>query len=133
MTGNVQENKLVAVYGSLKKGFYNHPWLEGSDFVGYGSIGGFMYLCGSYPRLFTHKPKGDPLDHPLLAHTLELYSVPRGVYDSIESMEMGAGYYTEEINTKYGPAIVFLAEPDTYSTFYPFLTSYDKDGLAKYG
>lgn len=73
----------VIVYGSLKKGRYNHGILESSEFVGDTTLTGTMYSLGAYPVLFKD---GDDV------YPAEIYNVPEHIYDGIVDMERGAGY-----------------------------------------
>lgn len=76
-------SKTIVVYGSLKRGKYNHPLLDGSEYLGETTVTGTMYLVSSYPALVD---EGDNV------YPAEVYSVSDNVYDSIEGMELGAGY-----------------------------------------
>lgn len=42
---------LVFVYGTLKRGFYNHGWLAHARLLGMGRIHGVMHDLGAYPGL----------------------------------------------------------------------------------
>lgn len=42
---------LVFVYGSLKKGFYNHPLISQFKQIAKGKINGRMYSLGSFPAI----------------------------------------------------------------------------------
>lgn len=44
----------VFVYGTLKRGHYNHRLLEESEFLGKSVIKGTMYNLGSFPALSLH-------------------------------------------------------------------------------
>ena len=46
----------VAVYGSLRKGDYNHPMIEGQEFLGSVDVDGFnLYSLGWYPCIYPAK------------------------------------------------------------------------------
>ncbi len=74
--------KKIAVYGSLKRGRYNHSLLEDSKFIGETTVKGTLYSMGSYPALCD----GDT------EYLAEVYEVDEGTYHSIRGMELGAGY-----------------------------------------
>jgi len=88
------EVKRLFVYGTLKKGFYNHTrCLKGNEGVKLidddAKVNGFR-LCSvhdSYPAMF---PTGDEED----VVSGEIYEISNGrVWESIEMMEVGAGYH----------------------------------------
>jgi hypothetical protein len=93
--------KKVAVYGSLKKGHYNHHWLEHCPLVRTGKIKGTMYSMGSYPMLME---EGND------EHDIEVYDVDEETFESIEQMEIGAGYKEKVVDG----AIVFFGADDEY-------------------
>lgn len=91
--------KSIAVYGSLKKGRYNHTILEDQEFVGNTTVRGTLYRVSSYPALIEDGEN---------EYEAEIYRVDERVYNYIRSMELGAGYKEVEINGN----IVYYA--DTY-------------------
>lgn len=97
-------SKVIAVYGSLKEGKYNHEhYLHGVDKLGDGIIHGTMYSLGSYPALV--KGGNDP-------HDVEFYEVDDSLYSRIERMEIGAGYDAIEVDFNETTAIVFYSSED---------------------
>lgn len=102
---------LVACYGSLKKGFYNHRVLgEYADFLGKSSVWGVMYWNGSYPKLY--KVENDDYDSPFRLplekkHELEVYRISDNAFDRINAMELGAGYVAETVETEWGLAMMY--------------------------
>ena len=78
----------IAVYGSLKKGFYNHRTSMG-EIVGRAVISGAMYLNSSYPHLYRPEDSEAELvrDYPV-----EIYNLEDNDYLGIRAMELGAGY-----------------------------------------
>lgn len=122
--------KLIACYGSLKKGKYNHDGLgEGAEFMGDHSVRGVMYSNGSYPKLY-HPMTG--LDETLQEiegeetrdHALEVYNISDEAYRNIESMEIGAGYVTEQIETPYGTAAIWYMPHEHFSNTDKWVESY---------
>ena len=110
---------LLAAYGSLKKGYYNHDCLEGAEYLGNSSVRGVMYSNGSYPKLY--KVENDDYDSnfrlPLeKKHTLEIYRVTDEQYRPIERMELGAGYVVEEVETEWGPAKIFYMPHENFNS-----------------
>jgi gamma-glutamylcyclotransferase (GGCT)/AIG2-like uncharacterized protein YtfP len=101
------KNKILVVYGTLKKGQYNHDFLKGQKFLGKTSVSGVMQMCGSYPHLF------DPyaVRKPAVRHKAEVYSVSPEVYEGICDMEIGAGYYLRDVSTDWGMGVMFLTQP----------------------
>lgn len=82
--------KTIGVYGSLKKGCYNHErfGLDKAKYIGATTIKGAMYLIArSYPALVYG---GDP-DYDL-KHDLEIYEVTDHMFEVLDSMETAAGY-----------------------------------------
>lgn len=97
-------NNIIAVYGTLKEGYYNYDYLlkDNSEFLGNHIIKGSMQLANAgYPYLFK---KDD------YRYGLEIYKVDEFTFESIDAMEKGAGYYSEEIDTPYGKATIYYAE-----------------------
>jgi gamma-glutamylaminecyclotransferase len=86
-----ENNKiLVAVYGSLKKGFGNHRLLSGSEFVGEGQTLSFdwdMLSFIAYPALIpSEKGKGNKVK-------VEVYSVTPEVFSRLDSLEGYPSFY----------------------------------------
>lgn len=108
---------LVAVYGSLKKGFYNHPALGAdAEFLGNSSVIGVMYCNGSYPKLYHPDGYGSPFNEDLQRkHELEVYRIGDKAYQGIAMMEKGAGYTSERIDTPYGEATIYYMPHNRFS------------------
>jgi len=88
--------KTIAVYGSLKRGRYNHPMLESSKFLGNTTLKGTLYRVSSYPAL---------VDDGENEYEAELYEVDDDTYSAVRVMELGAGYVEKEVDG----AIVYVA------------------------
>lgn len=105
-------NKLIAVYGSLRKEFHNNHVMGNSKLLGIDRITGFkMYSLGSYPAII--KGKGDisievfeVADESTLKriYQLEGYS---GVRDSSDNW-----YDTTDVETKFGKAELFYMKDE---------------------
>ena len=92
----------IAVYGSLKKGKYNHGLLADSEYVGETTLSGTLYRVSSYPALVEEGNNEYPA---------EVYKVSEEVYNLVKSMEIGAGYKEVDIDgNKVYYADTFLAE-----------------------
>lgn len=94
--------KIIGVYGSLKRGCYNHRryGMEQYPVLATSTIKGAMDLvANSYPRLYPQGTYGEDLERE---HVLELYEVPDTLYSSLDMMETSAGYeqHTLEVLAK---------------------------------
>lgn len=92
----------IAVYGSLKKGKYNHVMIKDSQFIGDDKIKGYMTLVYSYPQLLLTED-GDE-------HDIEVYLVDEPTYIRLHGMEIGAGYVEKRVDTKHGSCIMWVYE-----------------------
>lgn len=100
---------LIAVYGSLKKGFFNHTLLGHSYLVNTGSLKGFkLYSLGSYPCIY---PSDDDTDTVLV----EIYNVTNKILDELNRMETSARYYPKIVKVKDYNVLVWVynTKPDT--------------------
>ncbi len=93
--------KKIAVYGSLKKGKYNHSILESSKFLGKTQVTGTLYTLGAYPALCGSGNN---------KYEAEVYEVSDEVFDLIDRMELGAGYKRVERVFGNDIAIVYYAD-----------------------
>lgn len=97
----VETRNLIATYGSLKRGFYNHGRCGEQVFVGETTIKGDMTLVyNAYPQLFLND-SGD-------THEVELFMVDALTYTIINDMEIGAGYEPVHISTEHGDATMWV-------------------------
>ncbi len=104
------KNKILVVYGTLKKGQYNHIFLKGQKFLGRMTVNGVMQMCGTYPHLFD----AYGVDLPAEKHKAEIYSVSPEVYEAVCDMEIGAGYYPRDVSTDWGIGVMFLTQPSLF-------------------
>lgn len=118
----ISMSKVIAVYGSLKMGRYNHPIIQGGQFLGESKIKGTMYSLGSYPALI---PEGDK------EYTVELYRVYDPAYLRVRNMELGAGYKEKELEFEHAENYEFSkARVKTNAVIYfadDFLAEYCKE------
>ncbi len=108
----------VFVYGSLKRGFHNHPLLAnhpGTKFLGeattserYRMVG---YSSGTYPYL-VRESINIPAEATYI--TGELYEITEACLSDLDALEGHPDFYTRcEININGQPTYVYLAEqPD---------------------
>lgn len=86
------ERIIVAVYGSLKRNFYNHHFLEVDDtlFLADAQVSGFsMYSLGSYPMIV----KGNGIV------SVELYDVSRETFSRLDRLEGFPTFYGRSLVT----------------------------------
>lgn len=81
--------KVLFVYGTLKRGGYNHHWLGEAKFLKKATVKGRLLVNG-IPYLF----------HGRNTIKGELYKVQNDVFEAVKAMEERAGYYTsyEEVS-----------------------------------
>lgn len=117
--------KLLAVYGSLKKGFWNHDiFLKDADFAGTHSVLGAMQLAyGEYPYLFQGYEGSSK-------HKVEVYRISEQTYTEIRALETSSGYYPNVISTPYGNAICFFADWKLIDRTLPFISEYSLRTMA---
>lgn len=116
-----KDRQLVAVFGSLKAGCYNHPALGANAVLkGKTTVMGVMYLHGGYPRLYhAIDEEYSPFDvHEEREHAVEVYEIDDLNYQAILQMELGAGYEEEELMTEWGAAKIYFNPHDVYSPEY---------------
>lgn len=132
------KGKLVAVYGSLKKGYYNHEGLgEDSEYLGNMTIDAVMYSNGSYPKIY-HQIENPTAEGDTTAfgsdkvrkHEVEVYRINEKRYFAISSMEHGAGYVSEDIETPYGTATMYWMPHKRFSEHDHWVEAYKKEGGA---
>lgn len=131
--------KLVAVYGSLKKGFYNHQGLgDDAEYLGNMTVNAVMYSNGSYPKIYHVGNFANEVDDfgtkfsSGLArdHEVEVYRITDARYASITRMEVGAGYVAEDIETPYGTATMYWMPHEHFYEHDHWVEAYVKDGIA---
>lgn len=99
----MKTSRLIATYGSLKRGFYNHGRCGEQHFIGETKIKGHMTLVhGAYPQLVLSEEGPE--------HDVEVFLVDDLTYQQIHYMELGAGYTEIYINTPYGEAAMWVIE-----------------------
>ena len=85
------------VYGSLREGMYNAASFQRTYGTGYNKIGeatleGYkLFSLGTYPFVSESLATSDELK-------VDIYECSEECFDSIDRMELGAGYETRDIN-----------------------------------
>ena len=101
-------SKLIAVYGSLRKGHYNYERFGGKKsfaFRGTFQINGYkLYNLGSYPGIIEAE-KGDLV-------TVDLLECPDNIALQIDWMETGSGYSPETIMVDGKKSIIYIYDRD---------------------
>ena len=77
--------RMIACYGSLRKGFHNHGRWGKMTLKGRSEVRGYMTLVyDSYPELV--------LDDSAESHEVEIYEVSDDTFDIINNVELSSGY-----------------------------------------
>jgi len=102
------DTHIIAVYGSLKEGFWNYEhFLSDQERLGDSEVRGVMQLAGGgYPYLF----KDSIIPTEQKDYPIEIYRVSEDIYKRITGMELASGYYLSTIDTEYGEASIYYAE-----------------------
>lgn len=99
-----QNKKYIFVYGSLKKGHYNHRLLENSKLIQNYELKDYaLYSLGFFPAI--KKQKGATVKG-------EIYEVDNETKYVIDRMELGAGYKIEKLKLN-NKTIEFYVYNDT--------------------
>lgn len=92
----------IAVYGSLKRGKYNHGRMGPQEFIGESVIGGYaLYIHEMLPYPCVVPEDGAGV-------MVEVFEVTDRAFQMLDNMERGAGYAPVTVVTKYGPAIMWF-------------------------
>ena len=98
--------QLVAVYGTLRKGFSNHRLLSDAVFIGYDHTlpEWDMVSLGGFPALY----KGG-----VTSVTIEVYEVTEAEFKDTDRLEGYPSFYNRElIHTAYGQAWIYYIQGD---------------------
>lgn len=100
-------NHLVAVYGSLRRGFGNYPIIKDAPFQGTTHIGGFfMISLGFFPGVIKTE---DETSH-IFAET---YLVNDKELERLDRLEGHPTFYTRtKVHTVYGEAWIYVLPPE---------------------
>lgn len=115
---------IIAVYGSLKRGKYNHR--EGMKHVGDSSIRGSMFMCYSYPHLY---PENRCVPEQVIEYPVELYEVDEDMFNRLDRMERVAGYLGEVLSFTLTDgtvkeATIWFKTGEAKDSTLPYITSY---------
>ena len=87
---NVLQDNVIAVYGTLKKGYGNHRLLINQRFVGKGTTTDrYPLIINGLPYLMQEKGKGHNVE-------VEVYKVDDDTFDSIDALEGHPNFYERE-------------------------------------
>lgn len=124
---------IIATYGSLKEGAYNHKrLLDGLKPIGHSTIDGAMYLVAKqYPALLHADDCTADNTKDVRIHEVELFDVTPEVYERIFGMEVGSGYYArvEQFNDREASflATIYYIQPGMEGSHENVLEAYNKD------
>ena len=107
MNGEIKDKILVAVYGSLRKNYWNHRLLEDSKFLGEFRTGEIftMFSLGAYPGINLNGK------HSI---TCEIYEVNNRTFERLDQLEGYPHYYNRvQIETPYGHAWIYYLERES--------------------
>lgn len=99
--------QLLAVYGTLKRGFANSHWMQGAEFLGTDILCSItLYDLGPYPGARLEQSQGIEV---------EVFRVSREILRKVDRLEEynaaapGAGEYDRQLlPTRFGDAWVYL-------------------------
>lgn len=92
---------LVAVYGTLRKGFHNHVLLEGSKFLGETKTEPKFNMYGNLIPWITNN--GDT------SIAIEVYEVEEETFQRLDWLEGYPSYYDRQvIDTEFGEAWIYF-------------------------
>lgn len=92
---------LVAVYGTLRKGFHNHVLLEGSKFLGETKTEPKFNMYGNLIPWITNN--GDT------SIAIEVYEVEEETFQRLDWLEGYPNYYDRQvIDTEFGEAWIYF-------------------------
>lgn len=101
--------KRIAVYGTLKRGFYNYNRFNSCfpfNFIYSEVIKGFsLYDLGSYPTAIENE--NDKI-------TIEIFEVSDECFNILNRMELFAGYVKKEVETSVGSATMWVMEAQNF-------------------
>jgi gamma-glutamylcyclotransferase (GGCT)/AIG2-like uncharacterized protein YtfP len=104
---------ILFVYGTLKKGFDNHHYLNGADYLGTGTVQGYQLLdLGEYPGCF-------PGDRIL---PVEIYRISAEMLSEIDRLEEVPDLYHRKRVTAEGGEegwiYILNGDPDSLKSSY---------------
>jgi gamma-glutamylcyclotransferase (GGCT)/AIG2-like uncharacterized protein YtfP len=114
--------KRIAVYGSLRRTEYNYRKEMGEPIAEGYITGAKLYSLGAFPAIVK---SGNDTDKVIV----EVYEMEGSIFNSIERMELGAGYTREPVSVYKTDGEVIEAEayfyPKVQDWFGPAITSGD--------
>lgn len=115
-------NKRIFVYGSLRRGEYNHQgaFASGVQHVADGRIkGAILHSLGAYPCIVASKNDADTV-------VGEVYDLADDTFNWVERMELGAGYIRRPVEVDSHNNIAEDGEGPIQAEayFYPYPPTY---------
>lgn len=88
-------SRIVAVYGSLRRGHRSNGLMEGCKYVGQDVVRGRLYSLGAFPALKLPESKDDKHNHSVV---VDLYAIPEGPSGDkiLEGLDWYEGYKVED-------------------------------------
>lgn len=97
----------VAVYGTLRRGYWNHHWMEGTQLLGREYLRSIvLYDLGPYPGAVKEESSGVEVE--VYAVSMEQLRRIDILEDHLESAPEQGLYDRELMPTRYGPAWLYL-------------------------
>lgn len=120
-------NNILFVYGSLRRGDYNHSRtaLGEANYLGTARVPGFYLLhCGSYPAAVrTITPDGTSV-------VVDVYDVSGYDMTFIDLMEQGAGYDKESVTAEDGTeGMMYVMNDEDHLYYFDCPVEPDEDGV----
>ena len=102
------ETNLYAVYGSLRKGWWNHDWaLSDAEFVTTTTVPGYKLKSnGCFPAAIESPGEGS------IVEVYDVSSVDTRIIESMDGMEFNCGYVRRLVNTTEGYPVWLYVMPD---------------------
>lgn len=101
--------KIIATYGSLKKGFWNHERFNLEEPIATSTIQGQMFVNPAlgYPHLYENEV--DTGHENKREYEVELYEIEDKVFETIDAMEQASGYLPKECAFKRDDGLITQA------------------------
>jgi gamma-glutamylcyclotransferase (GGCT)/AIG2-like uncharacterized protein YtfP len=116
---------LLAVYGTLKRGYGNNVLIRDWEFVGETRISGFKMYSMGFPMIF----------HGEGEITIEVFRIPENRPEALRRVDALEGYVEgrddntfyirETVDTEFGPAFIYVGANENRTTHLPLI----EDGI----
>lgn len=111
---NGKPNNLIFIYGSLRKGCYNNRMIDTQEFVCRATIKGykmFKHIMLPYPKVIKTDSSADMIQG-------EVWKVTDSVFEKIDMMEKGAGFYRDTVIFDYMECSIWLFDTQEIAEIY---------------